>query len=518
MKLKNLLLTGLSFVLVATVAIGGTLAYLTSEDSDVNVMTLGNVKIAQHEYQRVENDGAYETKEIDGVTSYVLEDFKQGKDLLPIVGDPSKSGTDYAGWDNTVVRMTQVNSYGSMQVFAGKNAQDKFVTVENTGKSDAYIRTLVAIEIGSTDGSLIGTSFHQTWKSNNVGAITVDGNNYMLVEYEYIGGQLSDGSWRHENGILPAGDTSYPNLAQVYLKSEATNEDMVAIDGNGNGTLDILVLSQAVQTNGFADAKTALDTAFGTSAEKAAEWFGGTVIPVYARGAEALDYVLDNGGKLFVENNISTDQITVDEDTTVEINLQDNTLSGIVINNGEMNVSDGKMEGTYIQNNGDATFTNVDMVAGDAANYGGISKGKDTETVYDNVNIISGGGGIGATGGAQVIFNSGSVYVDSASTSARYVIYTTGEGSSITINGGTFSWDKNDNQKRAYVYADAGTTVTINGGTFGPASTRSGYTAGILGQGTIIIKGGTFGFNPSAWVADGYEAVEDGSTWTVVAQ
>ena len=93
------------------------------------------------------------------------------------------------------------------------------------------------------------------------------------------GGQLSDGSWRHENGILPAGKTTYPSLAQVYLKSEATNEDMESLDGNGNGKLDIVVLSQAVQADGFADAKTALDTAFGTPSAKAAEWFAAEMTP-----------------------------------------------------------------------------------------------------------------------------------------------------------------------------------------------------------------------------------------------
>ena len=55
MKIKKYLLTGLSFVLVAAVAIGGTLAYLTSQDSDVNVMTLGNVDIEQIEQERDAN-------------------------------------------------------------------------------------------------------------------------------------------------------------------------------------------------------------------------------------------------------------------------------------------------------------------------------------------------------------------------------------------------------------------------------------------------------------------------------
>ena len=273
-KLKKILLMGVSYVLIAALAIGGTLAYLKDEDSAVNVMTLGNVSIEQHEYERATNaDGTYKTATIDGVTSYVLKKFTQGKSLLPIVGDPSLPGDNagYAGFDSTVVRMTQVGSYGSMQVFAGKNAQDKFVTVENTGKTDAYVRTLVAIECGTGNAKLIGTGSRcvdadkaatstMPWIKYEIGKIVVDNNTYFLFEYVYRG--ASDVK-RHENGILPAGDTTYPNLAQVYLSSTATNEDCIALDGNGNGTLDILVYSQAVQANGFDDAETALNAGFG---------------------------------------------------------------------------------------------------------------------------------------------------------------------------------------------------------------------------------------------------------------
>ncbi len=317
MKIKNIILTGLSFVLVTAIAIGGTVAYLTSTDDDVNVMTLGNVSIAQHEYERGQNaDGTYITKTIDNVTSYVLKDFTQAKPLLPSAIDTTTwEGWD---WDSTVVRMTQVDSYGEMQVFkAASNAQDKFVTVENTGDTDAYIRTLVAIEIGSTDGSLIGTSYHSTWTDTDFDPSTtndseplyiqIDGKNYMLQEYIYAGGQLSDGSWRHGNGILPAGDTSYPNLSQVYIKSEATNEDMKALDGNGNGTLDILVFSQAVQTAGFADAETALDTAFGDITTTNHPWTDGVSVPTVVGTADELVAALENGKDVVLTDDVKID-------------------------------------------------------------------------------------------------------------------------------------------------------------------------------------------------------------------
>lgn len=317
MKLKNILLSGLSLVLVAALAIGGTVAYLQDDDSDVNVMTLGNVKIEQHEYERkVDADGNYKTATIDGVTSYELKDFTQGKPLLPATeidanGNPYNFGA--GDWDNTVVRMTQVGSYGGMQVFTSKNAQDKFVTVENTGKTDAYVRTLVAVECGSTDGSLVGTSYHSTWTKNVIGVITIDGNNYYLIEYVYAGGNLSDGSWRHENGILPAGDTSYPNLSQVYISAAATNEDMEKIDGNGNGTLDILVVSQAVQAAGFDSADAALNAGFGDITTTNHPWAGegnAPVVPVVVSDAAELNAAIAAGGSAVLSEDVEMEAAT----------------------------------------------------------------------------------------------------------------------------------------------------------------------------------------------------------------
>ncbi len=317
-KFKKVALMCLAMVLVAALAIAGTVAYLTDTDSKVNVMTVGNVSIAQHEYERVvDANGNYATDTIDGVTSYVLKDFTQCKPLLPIVGDPNEPGDSpaYAGYDNTIVRMTQVDSYGGMQVFAGKNAQDKFVTVENTGKSDAYVRTLVAIECGTGNPALIGTgdrcvaadqaaSSNMPWIEYQIGKIVIDNNTYLLIEYVYRG--ASDVN-RHVNGILPAGDTTYPSLCQVYLKHNATNEDMVAIDGNGNGILEILVFSQAVQAAGFADAETALNAGFGDITTTNHPWAGGVKIPAVVEDADGLVEALESGKDVVLNDDVKID-------------------------------------------------------------------------------------------------------------------------------------------------------------------------------------------------------------------
>ena len=383
---KKLLALVLVVVLGISSVVGGTLAYLTDTGSDVNVMTLGNVDIEQHEYERVVNeDGTFPTETIDDRTSYVLQDFTQGKPILPSAIDT----TTWEGWgyDSTTVRMSQVDSYGGMQVFfAASNAQDKFVTVENTGKTDAYIRTLVAIECGDGNANLVGSSFHFTWTNNRIGIIEIDGNKYYLTEYVYNGAQLSDGSWRHGNGILPAGDTSYPNLSQVYLHSAATNEDCEALDGNDNGTLDILVFSQAVQADGFADATTALDAAFGDITTANHPWSDGADIPVVVATADALNTALADDGDL-TGNAVLTDNLTVStEDTNSKSSYG---ATGVTVNGGTLD-GNGK---TLSVTNADGTWDSaINAESGTIKNltvndaFRGIFMGSATGDVYiDNV-------------------------------------------------------------------------------------------------------------------------------------
>ena len=166
-----------------------------------------------------------------------------------------------------------------------------------------------------------------------------------------------------------------------------------------------------------------------------------------------------------------------------------------------------------VESFGSVTLKDVVMKAGSPTDYAVIIKGG--EAALENVDVDSAGGGVGVVGGAKVVFDGGSVAVNTTSTSGRYNFYVVDDGTELTIQSGDFSFSKTLNQKRAYIYVGAGATVYVEGGNFGPASTRSGYTSGIMGDGTVIITGGTFGFDPSNWVAEGYEAVKEGSVWTV---
>lgn len=282
MKHRTLLLC-LALVFSAALAIGGTMAYLQDTDEDVNVMTLGNVHIEQLEYERVVENGAWvSTGEEDkyGYTPDEIQPFTQDKPLYPAVfvdgvikwddrngnQNASGEGSHQQSWAQVVSKDGTPTS-GSNQLFddSVKNVIDKFVFVENTGKSDAYVRTWFAFEQGDVPAdefkSVIMTNTNQThWSWETVATdVTIEDSKYVILCATYLGPKSN------ATGILAPGAVTYPSLLQVYMKPEAGNEEVNAIDGNKDGKYNILVVSQAVQTAGFADAKTALNEAFGTN-------------------------------------------------------------------------------------------------------------------------------------------------------------------------------------------------------------------------------------------------------------
>ncbi len=461
----------LSVVLVLALAVTGTIAYLTDRDSAVNVFTWGNVDITLN------------------------EEFEQGATLIP----------------GTVI--------------------EKDVTVKNTGRSDAFVWVKIAMPatLDNDDASKNVIHFNYAKESAADGYwnwLKEDGAWNVQKEVDIDGVKYNVYTVLYETALKPGEATEYSAMTQVYLDTKVDidpegnlylvdegNANAVGWNINTDGAPVIYVSAYATQAEGFvtvAEAYAAYATQWGTNGD---EW--ATPSLVAYTDIELADFVTVSSN-ITLGNDIEGNA-TVAEDADITLSLNKKKLDGVFINNGSVSISNGEMDGDFVQNNGEATYTDITMNTGTPYDYASI--GRDASvTTYNNVDIVSGGGGVAAADGATVVFNSGSIAVNSESTSGRYVFYTQGAGSTITINDGTFSFSKTLNQKRAYVYANADTTVIINGGTFGPASTRSGYTAGILGEGEVIIKGGTFGFNPSNWVADGYEAVKDGSVWVVSAK
>lgn len=127
--MKRILATVISVMLIATLALSGTIAYLTDDESAINVMTVGKVNVKLWEQQR-ELD-KYDNPSHNGK----LEDFEDNKDLVPITND----GTSNDSWG----------------LSTETNYVDKIVRVENIGESDAWVRVFVAVpsELEDVNGS-----------------------------------------------------------------------------------------------------------------------------------------------------------------------------------------------------------------------------------------------------------------------------------------------------------------------------------------------------------------------------
>ena len=463
-KLKKILLMCTSCVLVAAIAIGATLAYLTYQDNDVNVMTLGNVTIEQHEYERVVNaDGTFATTTIDNQTSFVLKEFTQDKPLYPATeidanGNPYNYGA--GTWDPTaVVKMSQVGSQGSMKAFETPLAVDKFVTIENTGKSDAYVRNIVAFEIGSLTvdrfSNVVKKSVFMVdegvWVTNNVGVAEIDGNNYYIIEYIYAGGAHLGGV--HANGVLPAGETTYVGLSQIYMTAYATNEDCEAIDGNGNGTYDVLVFSQAVQAAGFDNADTALDTAFGNITTTNHPWVGTQVqFPGYVYNQAQLEDAINNGEVAVLGASIVIDDdINITKDASIDGNGYTIHRAGYRTRGAE--VYTGNM--FVVSANTTLELTNI-TIDGGAIWTGEVNPVLNRGT--DNAGITAAGALISTQGNGKVILGEDVVLQNNCGTNA--ISLATRGGGSLTLNGA-----KIINNTSAAGAIWGGGNITINEGT-----------------------------------------------------
>ena len=419
MKLKKILLTGLSLVTVAAISVGGTLAFLQNTDSDVNVMTLGNVKIEQVEQERN--------------ASGELVEFTQNKPLYPYVGE--------IAWDDNQININghDYNMFGEKL----KNAVDKIVSVKNTGKSDAYVRTWIALE-DPFDTAMIGV---------NVGGVgytqsgwitaTIDGVQYSVTCFTY-------------NEALKPGEVSLPSLLQVYLKYTATNED-VALLGD---TYEILAFSQAVQAKGFADAKTALDEAFDPITVDNHPWVNATQKNV--DNDAALKDALQNKDASTIIVNL-TDDVTYDVAAWAVNGMGGEKTDLIVINgNGNtINFNQTNSDWNNIVTNGAKLVINNANITNSGNNNGPWNRHDLNFACEVELNNVVSDKALAFKAGATL----NNVTINDANTSDTYAIWIQPNGQTVTLNGCTIDMLNATDGRGIKIdeqYVDAPEKVTLN--------------------------------------------------------
>lgn len=295
---KSTLIMILSLVLAVALGVGGTLAYLTDTDADVNVMVMGDVQIVQNEQQRIEQGNA----------EAGLEEFEQYKSLLP-----------YVTIGNTTKENVTVGDYTIKMRDNVKNYVDKIVTVTNIGNNDAFVRTIIAVPTGEinytpatqsdnwlhwnyvsdTDttpnngwyyGQNEGLDLNATGNENGVptGIEEWEGRMDQVNGVEINGVEYDLFIFTNKNVIAP-GETTGPNMVGLYLDSRVDKDEngyfirltpnddkhYIAIEDPSN--VQILVASQAVQADGFEEAGAwyALDAAFGDITADNHPWSNG---------------------------------------------------------------------------------------------------------------------------------------------------------------------------------------------------------------------------------------------------
>ncbi len=179
---------------------------------------------------------------------------------------------------------------------------------------------------------------------------------------------------------------------------------------------------------------------------------------------------------------------------------------------------------------GTLTLSNIDLVATDGA--GVYAYGANGTTTLNNLNVNHvnlsdpsapwAATAVATSNGHNLIINGGT-YVGST-----YGVFVYNSGGKVTINGGTFKAPNVLAADGSYTDQSIRGELYVNGGNFdGKINMTNGYayceiTGGnftnfsVSTYSPVVITGGTFDADPSAYVANGYQAVDNGDgTWTV---
>lgn len=247
MKKKTILMAAIAVMLVAVLVVGGTLAYFTDTKSATNTFTMGNVSIDLKEQQKGENG---------------LEPFEQNKQLVPGKSNDgnavskivtvTNTSKDNAAWvwvelkipaylvsneypTNESKNALHWNSYGCFNVEYNAGNYWKLATSDGIVDADHNVTDPKMVAVG--DG---------LWNDYKyVGRVTENGTEYVVIRTTMA-------------KTLPAGKTSLPCLAQVYMDwrvtTSADGSEYNLPDGRNISTQlpwNVIVTAYAIQADGF---------------------------------------------------------------------------------------------------------------------------------------------------------------------------------------------------------------------------------------------------------------------------
>ena len=231
---KKILAFTLCAAMLAIAVVGGTLAYFTDTDAQVNTFTSGNVAID------------------------LFEDFGDNSGIAKLLP-----------------------ATGSAQAGTLKNGVEKEVYVENTGSEDAYVRVHIAIpsilDNGNPDFDASRNVLHWNFAKGTYGdgkwnwTASANAAGYDAKDWNSYTTTIDEKSYNvyvvtYETK-LAEGDVTVDAINQVYLDSKVTNEDITRIKEELGNEWYIYVAAEGAQAEGFDNAYEALNTAFGNPSD-----------------------------------------------------------------------------------------------------------------------------------------------------------------------------------------------------------------------------------------------------------
>ena len=252
----------LCVALLAVAVVGASLAYFTDTKSATNTFTVGNVKIdlIESRFHREGNDNSGDTS---------IPDPTQTASGMKYVTDGHKAFTDAEIKADAEKYSDYIGERGENMV-PGRNFA-KCPYVVNTGANDAYVRIRVMIpHDGDVDnGGIINAMFCSTATSSGEFQQGANGENWPVVE---MNGYTGDNGLKYDvytftrTEPLKAGAMTEWNVWNfVGIGKNVTNADIekaiengvITKTNNGALSLNVLVQADAIQAEGFADAKAA---------------------------------------------------------------------------------------------------------------------------------------------------------------------------------------------------------------------------------------------------------------------
>ena len=479
-KTKVLLTSAMAITMSASLITGASLALFTDE-APVNIaITAGNVDVeatlvksslVTKSFDVVQNEGEFE----NGGTATFNADFSELALTYVTPGDAAEVTIDVVNNSNVDVK------YRVRIVVDGELAEALTATAVIDGKE--------------YDITATGSPWKSVEANAEIGDITVavefpdaeDNNNYKnaTANISYIIEAIQNNApaiyETLEDGTVVATAFTAAGVREALGKA-----DIVKIDGEVNALDNVYVLDDVnegaeiiVPANKvLSDGKIVMDNT--------AKW-----------GV----YVDATSGETILSN------LEVESDSRWSVALAAADGAAITLNNVSVNATQGA--GIYSFYEGDIVLNDVKV------NHEAISDANAAVTPWAATALA-------ASNGANVTVNGGEYY------GATYGVYVYNSGATVTINDGTFKAKEVLKADGSYSDKNVAGKIIVNGGNFdGAVVMNNGYASVEIKGGTftnfsvqtyspLVITGGTFDADPSAYIPDYCKAVKSNGVWTVI--